>query len=111
MVDYHEITNQTAVPGQIPITQRPISHPPRLSGDIYSFRSNEDESKKDISPDEKVDQVLMIILPSMLAVIALIVIGRSFFKYLKAKSKSNEEAPPVEKSSNKKVPSRPSKNP
>ena len=46
----------------------------------------------------------------LVEVVALIVIGRSFFKYLKAKSKSNEEQPPVEKSSNKNA-AKPTKNP
>jgi len=82
------LPNQTMV-NQL-VTPRPITHPPRLQGDIYSFKSDNDEGTEKISADEKVDQVIMILLPSLLAVVALIIIARTFINYLKQKSKTEE---------------------
>ena len=65
------------------VTPRPITHPPRLQGDIYSFKSDNDEETEKISADEKVDQVIMILLPSLLA-------GNGSSKIVKANQKNSE---------------------
>jgi len=97
VADYEMSTNQTLT------TQRPaILHPPRLAGDIYSFRSEEEDETEKISADKKVDQIILIILPSLLAVVALIVICRTFINYLKTKSKSTKEVDEEPKNATKK---------
>ena len=70
-----------------------VTHPPRLTADIYSF-SRSGDTKKSAESVDAADKFLMIVLPSLLAVVAIGVIIKTYLgRRLKAKKQDLEGTP------------------